>query len=266
MASRTPQKTKLKLRLAAAATPERVAIAAQLFADALRAVDDLPPDSVTFVVDNLSLKGELRAQSAAGKAAIEELIAFVRDPLKRCQRKPEAARIANAFTPHAAKLAEAGGRFYVRKNTKIAKLDGSFARVVASLAEASPDASQQIRGRTTAVTPVLRVGRANESQPTVTARIRVGSGFREITVADEVRAQFWAAAQHGREVVVVLDAGWRRTQSGAFQIDYDTTRAVAIDDTYDPLSGEELLMRVRELPPVSDEELRDMIRAIQSDE
>lgn len=222
-----PPKGSLQLRLSAAASPERVYVAAGLFRDLLRAISpSLAEESVTLVVSNFAMTAGLRPQDPSGKSTVDALIRFLAKPIKEANRRPGFASAAELITTYGPKLAPYGAEFWTPRRL-LCKVDDELAVLMKRVS--SGRARRLLRGDTTIYSPVLRVGRTDD-QSTVRARVSISGKARDIAIKQGQAEPFFDAAKHGRLCRVSVEAFWYRDEEGELELYVPKSRLVSVSE------------------------------------
>jgi hypothetical protein len=114
--------------------------------------------------------------------------------------------------------------------------EGGVISAVASLLTSPPVLS--LRGTTTVVSIVLRVGRLNEAQP-VCARILLDGSPCDVQIKGDPDA-FYDEAKRGTPRRIKLDVQWFRDQHGIMRVDPDSVKALEIDQSWAPSHSKEV--------------------------
>ncbi|MFO0682915.1 MAG: hypothetical protein U0234_12720 [Sandaracinus sp.] len=235
-----PVLEELTLAIDGAATPERVATVARMFADALRAAGD-DDGMVTMVVQNFDMRASVRGRDEQGAAHVSDLIAVVDNPMRAVQDRPALREVAAVFAKYSPDVAGVGGRFHRRRRV-ISKLDGNFVAAVQAAAKQSNAAVVLFQGVTDIYSPVLRVGR---QEPGSLPRARVVLGGRSIDIALEAEGEelerFFDAAKHPTRLArIKLHATWHRGEAGEPVMDVGSARLMRLSP-WTPMSGPQML-------------------------
>ena len=258
-----------ELRTPRAATPQRVADAAHMLAQALEASDpDLEDGSVTMVVKNLDMRIAVRAQKPAGRRALKDLSHLMASPLQTVQRAPLLKRTAEAVAKESKGLAEMGLEVFVPGRTSpVAKVDRDFVNAMSAAAQHTTPPNEMTRGTTDTYGRVLRIGRTDERQ-TLMARIRIGGEARDIQVAENLQRSaldlLFEAVKDGRLVRVEIEVTWLRTDDGKWVVD---RRGAVVTGAYDfnPATGAEFVDAAQSaLEARSDEEILTIISDLET--
>ncbi|WP_438036377.1 hypothetical protein [Sorangium sp. So ce204] len=250
----------LELRLAAASTPERVASAALLLSDVIRAAyPGLGENSVTMVVSNYSMIAGLRPRDDAGHSAISDVISFARDPERAFDSIASAWGIAKAFAEHGLDLHLYKAELWARGNAgPVARLGDEFMALMRRLSrEKKP--IPLMRGSTVIYSLVHRVGRANGKTTVVKARIDVDGKPCDVRISTGSEDQFFDAAKNKRVVhAIALDAAWAITSGGTYVFDASSSRARSATP-WKPISGAELMKELSGVQQIDSEDLRHVL-------
>lgn len=258
-------KSILELRLPVAATPGRVEAAAQMFRLAIEAAyDDLPPDSVTMVVDNFKMNAGIRAWDRAGRTAVTRVEKVVRDPIKEIRARPASQRIADAIAkcrseiqPYSPQILSPGTK------KKPVPMDETFFNAIEGVAKRALPETDRLRGGTEVYSLVYRVGRVDESKE-IAARITVEGRTRDVPIQTEALARrLFDAARDGRMVRLILEAHWLR-DGMAWTVDPRSVRIIAMNEM-EPISGADFLSQVP-IFPSTDDEVRSLLEELKGDE
>lgn len=240
----------LELRLDGAATPARVARAAQFFDALLKAADPTMPDeAVTMVVRNFSTKAALRPQTEVARASVRKVISFLKEPKKPTKGHPERAELARVLDDNRQLLLEEVAAFYKPSSHElIVRVDRDYLEKVSAIRRATPTQRKvALRGGTSVVSKVLRIGRSSPGGE-LTARIGLQNTWVECRVDDAVIDCLAEAVRSGATLRLRLSVEWLLDVSGQLLIDPKTARIVGAAEFRPPISGEELTKRLASFP------------------
>lgn len=221
----------MELRLAAAASPRRVADAAAMMAAALEAAFPAV-EGLTLVVENFDMKVRLRAWGKESRLAADALKEFIKNPTASVPMV-DVSGLADLLRSYCRDNLEDGITFWrpgARKPFRI--VDREFIKILDVINEErmlleGSTATTKLRGTTVVSTPVYRVGRSSEDADPK-ARIRIDGKYVEVKIAASAFAEFCEAAKHARPVSVRLTASWVRKDEGLVLIANGTT-ATAVE-------------------------------------
>lgn len=224
----------LELHLAALATPARVAEAAQMLADAIGQGFPSEEDEISLVVENRDMRVRIGAWTAAAVTAMENFREFIENPTIQVPAF-DAAGMADALERYCRDALPYEPTFWKPGARKpFRKVDREFIdhlSVVSSqrLSGLEAETSKTVRGTTTIISPVLRLGRLRE-QAERKARIRAPLGNEiDVPIDADVYPRFCDALKHGRPMRITLLATWISTDSG-LMLTRHGTKAVDIDE------------------------------------
>jgi hypothetical protein len=248
----------LELRLAASASPARVALAAAFLDAALHAAaPELPDDAVTLVVDNYAMKANVRPQTPEGKKAVDLVEAVLRDPSGTVTISEQpAADVASVIARDGHKLLEFKPTFLAGRGPRKAHLrtmDDVFIASVKAVVHAYHPKSA-IRGTTTIYSKVLRVGRTAEGRAT-RVRLMIEGRPQELLVREDAREAFYDIAKEDRVVPVRVAATWYITENGSHILDVTHSTATGVDAAWRSATGGEI---VRELGAAAGDSFDDL--------
>lgn len=224
----------LELRLAALATPVRVAEAALMLADAIGLGFPREEDEISLVVENRDMRVRVGAWSSAAVTAMENFREFIKNPTIQVPAF-DAAGMADALERYCRDALPYEPTFWKPGTNKpLRKVDLEFIdhlTVVSSqrLYALEAETAKTVRGTTTIISPVLRLGRLRERAERK-ARIRapLGNEF-DVPIEADVYPRFCDALKHGRPMRITLLATWILTDSG-LMLTKRGTKAIDIDD------------------------------------
>jgi hypothetical protein len=259
-------KNALELRLAAAATPERVAAAATLLARMLQAMaPSLPGDAVTLVVHNRDTRAMVRTWSPDAQRAVQAIVRILQNPTTAAAREAHAPDVAAALVEEVKPLHGLEPRFYKPRGRKpIASVDDVFMNSIRYIARHVRGAPA-VRGTTTIYTHVYRVGRLGE-ETKMKARLSVGGPSpQDIAIADGVAVRFFDAAKLGISLPVTIHATWIRTDEGTLVLDARRSTALDVDLEWRPGGGAQLGSELESATADAFDDLEDVIAHIEGD-
>jgi hypothetical protein len=233
-------KNALELRLDAAATPDRVAGAANLLAHMLRAVaPSLPTEAVTLIVQNRNTRATIRTWTHEAQTAVRAIVRILENPTKAALKERQASAVATAIVEDVKPLQPYAPRFYKPRSKKaIATVDDLYIHTMRAVARDARGAPI-VRGTTTIYTPVYRVGRTGEDRK-VKARLLAAGQPQDFAIAKGKAELFFDAAKLGRILPVKLAAVWLRLGPSTMVLDHRRTVAIDVDTAWRQETGIEL--------------------------
>ena len=249
----------LQLRLHHAATPARVARAAAMFEEALRAVGAANDTDTTLVVENRELVATLRTRSRSGTDAVHVIIQTVRNPLA-APAQPGRSELAGVL----ARYAREEGRYrpelrLPRHEEPLCILDETFAFMMDALAAVPEVGSHRGRGTTYVYSKILRVGRTDERHA-YRVRIIVDGRPLEVPIGELAVGPFFDAAKRDAVVRLRLQAEW--TQSPGQPPVQSKADVIGMDDVTLG-AGARILALAREYNVITADELPEVLASIE---
>jgi hypothetical protein len=255
----TKPRDMLQLRLRHAATPARVARAATMFDEALRALGAAGEAGTTLVVENLRLVATLRARSKAGAAAAETIIKIAQAPTST-PALPGRADVARALARYAHDEGRYRPEFWLpRRQEPLCKLDETFATVMDALAIAPEAGTHKARGTTYVYSKILRVGRTDERHG-YRVRVAVEGRHLDLSIGGLAAGPFFDAAKRDVIVRLKLQAEW--TQSPGQSPVLSDAVIVELNEAA-PGSGARILALAREYNVIAADELPEVLTSIE---
>lgn len=253
-------KTVLELQLDAAATPGRVERAARMFDDLVKAAgEQLPPDSLTLVVDNYSMRVGVRPQNEEGKRLLDRITSVLKDPLKALRETPEVRELAKIVSDYGKDAKEDKARIKRwRAHRPFVEFDNVYIKMLSGAVESDPNPEDSIKGTTVVYSPIYRVGRTSEGKKNQ-ARVMLDGKPHDIEIDDAAKADFFDAAKTGRTVMISLETEWIRGSDGSRKPRVKGTRAIAVQACDEDSSGKSILDAISDLPPLDPEQLASII-------
>jgi hypothetical protein len=248
----------LQLRLRHAATPARVARAATMFEEALRALGAADDVGTTLVVENRYLIATLRTRDKAGSEAVETIVQIASAPTSA---PPSAGRVevARALARYAHDEERFGPAFWLpRHKGPLVQLDATFASVMDAIAAAPEVGTHKARGTTYVYSKILRVGRVDERH-SYRVRISIDGKPHELPIGQLAAGPFFDAAKRDVMVRLKLQAEWTQSPGGTPRI---TGATILGMDERPPASGARILALAKEYEVITAEELPAMLEAI----
>ncbi len=235
----------LELLLAAPATPRVVEDAAHLFGRMLHAASpNLSNESVTLTVSNFEAKVTLNGYSPEGKRAGKKISACLSRPKPAIEKSAESRGIAACLIEDSRSLIKHQPIFQ-RPGTKkeVAKITDTYVQRLQSFVSGAPKIG--LRGTTTIVSPVLRVGRTTLERQ-IHARILIDGFPYEVPVEKSKVGALYDESKLGATRRIKLDVQWTPDSSGAMKIDPTSAKIVGIDQLWSPASAKEALAAIEQ--------------------
>jgi hypothetical protein len=259
MANMARARDMLQLRVRHAATPARVARAATMFNDALKALGAADEVGTTLIIANKDLVATLRTRSKSGASAVGTIIQIVQNPITM-PSQPGRAEIAAAL----ARYAHDEGRYHPqlwlpRHDKPLCNLDETFASLMEALANAPEVGSHKARGTTYVYSKILRVGRIDERHE-CRVRVVVDGRPRDLSIGGLAVAPFFDAAKRDVLVRLKLQAEW--TQSPGQPPCLLDASILGIEEVT-PGSGARILALAKEYNVITVDDLPDVQAAIE---
>lgn len=261
----------LELRLSTLATPSRVADATQMLADAIGQGFPNAEDEVSLVVENRNMRVRVGAWSPEAVTAMENFRGFIENPTQHVAAF-DAAGMADAMERYCREALPYEPTFW-KPGAKRAfrKVDREFIEHLSivsaerlSFPDAGVETSKTVRGTTTIISPVLRLGRSKErSEPK--ARIRPPNSKEiELPIDVNVYPRFCDALKHGRPMRITLLATWMSTDSGLILARHGTR---AIDIAEYELTSEHINAALASIGPLMTiEEADELYRGLRRED
>jgi hypothetical protein len=238
-----------------------------MFQDLLDAVHhELPPDSLTLVVDNYDMRVGVRAQNHQARELLSRVEALLKNPMHAVQQRPETRELASVLADYARHAGIDNARIRKPRARKpLAKLDDTFAETMSGAARSAPAPKDVIIGTTDVYSTIFRVGRLN-SRSAIRARVMLAGRPRDVKVAEDAAEKFFDAAKSGKPVRVRLRVEWIRGTDGSITPHARRTTAVGLETSWAPVAGGEILRHAAEGPPIiSSDQLLEILENSEDD-
>lgn len=256
----------LLFELGGNASPGRVARIAKALDDAMHIVDpDLKDSSLTLVVRNLNMKGELRAWDSDGEAVVSRTIQFIAKPKAAIGRTSRGRLIAESLAKPLRVLAEEDTTIRLPGHQRILR------RVTPDLVDSLVEMAQssrstmfsRVRGGDVWIGRILRVGRSSESA-TIRALLAVdGQSPISADLQFEDGRRLFDAARDQSLCAITVEVTWVNGASGLVP----DTKGVLIKglEIIEPQSGQGIVKDFQELWPNAFQDVDELIDSIQDD-
>lgn len=248
----------LQLRLRHAATPARVARAATMFEEALRALGAADDVGTTLVVENRYLIVTLRTRNEAGSAAVDTIVQIASAPTSVPPRVGR-AEVAKALARYAHDEERFGPALWLpRHKQPLVQLDATFASVMDAIGAAPEVGTHKARGTMYVYSKILRVGRVDERH-SYRVRISVDGKPHELSIGQLAVGPFFDAAKRDVMVRLKLQAEWTQSPGGTLAITWATILGM---DEMPPASGARILALAKEYKIITAEDLPAVLESI----
>ena len=208
--------TPFEIHIEAAATPQRVAQAAQLVAKMFEGTPDGEDPAVTLEIHNYDLRALVHPRTADGRAATQLFVQFLKNPARCVRKTPKARQFARVLAENLDSFT--GTRVTIvqrRRAEPLAVLDGDFRAEMRALAQLRQRVV--LRGTDEVLTRIYRIGTTGEGRGTK-VRMMLDGTPQEVPMPEdlphEVRSAFFDFLKSGELALVTVDVGWVRGDEG----------------------------------------------------
>ncbi|HMU41492.1 MAG TPA: hypothetical protein PKE31_20965 [Pseudomonadota bacterium] len=259
--------TAFEVRIAAPATPERVAQAARMVANVFNAAgtpeDDHDPN-ITLEIYNKDLRALVHPRSPEGRRATKLFVQFLQNPMRLARTKPATRRFAAVLADSADTFAgEKVSIVRPRVREPLAVFDDEFARSMRSLAKVAP--TIELRGSDEIISRIFRVGCTDEGRH-IKARIVLDGRPQDVLLPEDlpenVRADFYEYAKTRALARIQLEVAWARDEHGLLSPFAPRCRVTGIEPC-EETTGAQLLDEVAAAGPLFSASIEDMIAQIE---
>lgn len=256
----------LALRLAASATPARVARAAVMLAEIVETAFPRHAEGMTVIVENLTTTVWMKGWEPGATTAIQSLDRFIDNPTDR-HLPFDGSAIAEVLAEYCREVLADEPTFWrggARKPFRV--VDREFIKHLSVVVDERPsDNRPRLRGTTVIASPVLRCGRTKEGSPARARIVLPGIGEREVKIGEGAYGSLCDAVKSRAVGRIRLKVQWRRGVDGDLEICADEVVALGFEPRVAPVSGARMVQLLAENPPITSAELDGVLKSLREE-